>query len=713
MSTPKVNKTSKGGPSKGGGASMSSSNPNPHNNKLKTSMANSYDWLNILSRDNNAPNAVSVSSFKYAPLSEVWDDLVTCGLKVEVRNTDTEPISPDGLSNGGGVTEGYWIASVVKFAGYYVLLRYEGFANDSSKDFWVNIFTNAIHPVGWCASQGKVLIPPKTVESKFTDWKEFLVKRLTGSRTLPENFNEQLRESLRSRFNVGMRLEVVDKKRISAVRVAYVDQIIGGRLHIIYEGEEDTDTGFWCHQFSPLIHPVGWAQLVGHELRATKEYAEESLMKAMNRSFDPMDAEWTLFPPVKTTLGISSGPSSSGQIMHGSHPSANVNPRVVPKFEEGMKLEAIDPLNLSTICVATVTKVLRSNYLMIGIDGMMAADGSDWFCYHATSPCIFPVGFCKFNNIELTPPRNYVGEFDWMRYLSETNSRAAPVALFKKDIPKHGFKEGYHLEAVDLMEPRLICVATVTKVVGRLLRVHFNGWDESYDQWCDCESPELFPAGWCQLVGYPLEPPKGEGDSFSVNANDVKRKKGSYKGKRKKKLNGGRGGHHNNSLLNESIGLAHSESLNDGSIDDEEDDDENDESIHNSHETSNNLIMHNGLQGFNSQPHRTQLPSTPQSLTANVPPTIRPVGRVTNQHSPSSLTINQSPASSSSNRNNSSQLTNSSVKVIPSPPEPVINLDMKSPSKWSVREVTYYLKSNNAGGYSNSFAEQVIHLSYY
>lgn len=75
------------------------------------------------------------------------------------------------------------------------------------------------------------------------------------------------------------------------------------------------------------------------------------------------------------------------------------------KFKEGMKLEAIDPLNLSTICVATVTQVLRNNYLMIGIDGMMAANGSDCFCYHASSPCIFPVGFCETNNITLTPPR--------------------------------------------------------------------------------------------------------------------------------------------------------------------------------------------------------------------------------------------------------------------------------------------------------------------
>lgn len=53
-----------------------------------------------------------------------------------------------------------------------------------------------------------------------------------------------------------------------------------------------------------------------------------------------------------------------------------------------------------------------------------------------------------------------------------------------------------------------------------MLKIHFIGWDQSYDQWVDCESPELFPVGWCQMVGYPLEPPKKEDDG-SGNQNVV------------------------------------------------------------------------------------------------------------------------------------------------------------------------------------------------
>lgn len=46
--------------------------------------------------------------------------------------------------------------------GYNALLRYEGFENDSSLDFWCNICGSDIHPVGWCAASGKPLVPPRS-----------------------------------------------------------------------------------------------------------------------------------------------------------------------------------------------------------------------------------------------------------------------------------------------------------------------------------------------------------------------------------------------------------------------------------------------------------------------------------------------------------------------------------------------------------------------
>jgi hypothetical protein len=61
------------------------------------------------------------------------------------------------------------------------------------------------------------------------------------------------------------------------------------------------------------------------------------------------------------------------------------------------------------------------------------------------------------------------------------------------------------LESVDLMEPQMICVATVNAVVDRLIKLNFDGWDHIYDQWIDYESCDIYPAGWCQLVNYRLQ----------------------------------------------------------------------------------------------------------------------------------------------------------------------------------------------------------------
>lgn len=95
----------------------------------------------------------------------------------------------------------------------------------------------------------------------------------------------------------------------------------------------------------------------------------------------------------------------------------------------------------------------------------------------------------------------------WGRELAAWSLPSSP----SQDCPNHGFRVGMKLEAVDLMEPRLICVATVRRVVHRLLSIHFDGWDSEYDQWVDCESPDIYPVGWCELTGYQLQPPVATG----------------------------------------------------------------------------------------------------------------------------------------------------------------------------------------------------------
>ncbi|XP_017920323.1 PREDICTED: MBT domain-containing protein 1 isoform X4 [Capra hircus] len=462
-------------------------------NQAKTKSAVStegFNWGNYI--NSNSFIAAPVTCFKHAPMGTCWGD-ISENVRVEVPNTDCSL-----------PTKVFWIAGIVKLAGYNALLRYEGFENDSGLDFWCSICGSDIHPVGWCAASGKPLVPPRTIQHKYTNWKAFLVKRLTGAKTLPPDFSQKVSESMQYPFKPCMRVEVVDKRHLCRTRVAVVESVIGGRLRLVYEESEDRTDDFWCHMHSPLIHHIGWSRSIGHRFKRS------DITKKQDGHFDTPPH---LFAKVKEV-------DQSGEW-----------------FKEGMKLEAIDPLNLSTICVATIRKVLADGFLMIGIDGSEAADGSDWFCYHATSPSIFPVGFCEINMIELTPPRGYTKlPFKWFDYLRETGSIAAPVKLFNKDVPNHGFRVGMKLEAVDLMEPRLICVATVTRIIHRLLRIHFDGWEEEYDQWVDCESPDLYPVGWCQLTGYQLQPPASQSSRESQSGSSKQKKKTKsqqYKGHKK------------------------------------------------------------------------------------------------------------------------------------------------------------------------------------
>ncbi|XP_035515314.1 lethal(3)malignant brain tumor-like protein 2 isoform X2 [Morone saxatilis] len=433
-----------------------------------------FEWGAYLEKETSL--AASVSCFRHVPLCAQWDDIIV-GMKVEVLNTNA--VLPSKV---------YWIATVIQVAGYKALLRYEGFEHDSSHDFWCSLVSGELNPIGWCAMTSKLLVPPQDVKQNIPDWKEYLMKKLVGANTLPVDFYLKMAESMRTSFRIGMRVEVVDPKHVSRTRVAIIDSMIGGRLRLVYEDQSDapenSTSDFWCHRWSPLLHPIGWSSKVGHAMKS----------------------------PVKSV-------EAAGSALKGNTDSTFLlfkKPRFVYMaggfFEEGMKLEAIDPLNLGNICVATVHKVLLDGYLMVGIDGTTSNNGSDWFCYHASSHAILPVHFCKTNNIPLTVPQGYDSQtFTWDKYLKETASKAAPARLFNTDYQGHSFSPNMKLEAVDLMEPRLVCVATVKRYVGRLLLIHFDGWDDEFDQWIDYQSPDIYPVGWCDVVGYQLQPPPGHG----------------------------------------------------------------------------------------------------------------------------------------------------------------------------------------------------------
>ncbi|MBN3308592.1 LMBL1 protein, partial [Amia calva] len=198
-------------------------------------------------------------------------------------------------------------------------------------------------------------------------------------------------------------------------------------------------------------------------------------------------------------------------------------PQCKHSFRMGMKLEGIDPQHPSMYFVLTVAEVCGYR-MRLHFDGYSECHD---FWVNSNCPDIHPAGWCESTGHKLYTPKGQMTqhgckeeEFSWSSYLRLTKAQVAPRELFvspgRTDV-SCGFEVGMKLEAVDRMNPSLICVATVTDVVDNRFLVHFDNWDDTYDYWCDASSPYIHPIGWCQERGLPLTPPQDypDPDNFS------------------------------------------------------------------------------------------------------------------------------------------------------------------------------------------------------
>ena len=67
------------------------------------------------------------------------------------------------------------------------------------------------------------------------------------------------------------------------------------------------------------------------------------------------------------------------------------------------------------------------------------------------------------------------------------------------------------IEAKDRMNPSMICAATIQRIDerGRLL-IHFDGWSQNYDYWCEPSTTDIHPPMWCGKNSRKVEPPNGK-----------------------------------------------------------------------------------------------------------------------------------------------------------------------------------------------------------
>ncbi|KAG7282987.1 hypothetical protein CRUP_028504 [Coryphaenoides rupestris] len=152
------------------------------------------------------------------------------------------------------------------------------------------------------------------------------------------------------------------------------------------------------------------------------------------------------------------------------------------EFKAGMKLEALDPRNTTSTCIATVVGLTGSR-LRLRLDG---SDNKN--------------DFWRLGSVSTPPPGPY-----------PQRGRDGPARIFHKQEPaapeQNSFRVGMKLEAVDRKNPHFICPATVGALRGGEVLVTFDGWRGAFDYHCRYDSRDVFPVGWCALTGDNLQPP--------------------------------------------------------------------------------------------------------------------------------------------------------------------------------------------------------------
>ncbi|XP_038594253.1 scm-like with four MBT domains protein 2 isoform X2 [Micropterus salmoides] len=435
-----------------------------------------FNWEEYM--EETGANAAPHTTFKHVEIS--LQSSFQPGMKLEVANKS----NPDT----------YWVATIITTCGQLLLLRFSGYGEDRKADFWCDVMTADLHPVGWCTQNNKTLMPPEAIKEKYNDWTEFLIQDLTGSRTAPANL---LEGPLRGKNTVDLIVEgsVMELQDVSDPFLYWpvrVIQNVGGRLRLRYAGLSDDhqaqDT--WLFYLDVRLRPLGWA----------------------------LENKLTLVPP--TGLQSLKSDSDWQHALEDARLNGQKSPLPLevfkdhvdlPKhsFKTGMKLEMVSLREQLQICPVSVTKVYDDIYFQVTLDDLSLDAKPQSVVCHANSPGILPIQWCLKNGVGLERPRGYEGQdFDWADYLKQSGTEAAPDACFPDTWQNRGFAKDMWLEAVNPHRPEEVCVAEITQVRGRLLWLRLEGVAKPLSECIvDVESMDIFPVGWCEANAYPLTPP--------------------------------------------------------------------------------------------------------------------------------------------------------------------------------------------------------------
>uniref|UniRef100_A0A7N8YKI1 L3MBTL histone methyl-lysine binding protein 1b n=1 Tax=Mastacembelus armatus TaxID=205130 RepID=A0A7N8YKI1_9TELE len=153
------------------------------------------------------------------------------------------------------------VATIAAVVDNRLLIHFDNW--DDTYDYWCDASSPYIHPVGYCEEAELTLTTPAEYKHpKSFSWEKYLEE--TGTQAAPAR---AFKPRPPHGFQVGMKVEAVDKRNPMLIRVTTIVDTEDHRLKIHFDGWS-AEYDYWMETDCPDLHPVGWCQKTGHLLQS-------------------------------------------------------------------------------------------------------------------------------------------------------------------------------------------------------------------------------------------------------------------------------------------------------------------------------------------------------------------------------------------------------------------------------------------------------------
>ncbi|XP_016094204.1 scm-like with four MBT domains protein 2 [Sinocyclocheilus grahami] len=359
-----------------------------------------FNWEEYL--EETGATAAPHTSFRHVELS--LQSSFQPGMKLEVANK--------------GSLDTYWVATIITTCGQLLLLRYCGYGDDRKADFWCDVMTAELHPVGWCAQNNKTLQPPKDnvyLRAGKPSLLLFLSLSLSLSLSVLFSLRPRAKASQNRGFCKDMWLEAVNPLQPSELCVARITQVKGRLLWLRLEGLTKPLPDCIVDVESMNIFPVGWCEANGcpltHLLKTVclpqKKIAVVQPEKQLVPS-QPPDAPLNLCSSIAMDTGLVNGKYSCSQLF--------INHRCFsgPYLNKGRIAElpkAVGPGKCAVVLKEILTMLINSAYKPGRVlRELQMVEDPQWNCQEETLKAKYK-GKSYRSNMRIVRTADQVSEF--------------------------------------------------------------------------------------------------------------------------------------------------------------------------------------------------------------------------------------------------------------------------------------------------------------